>query len=222
MLHRYKIIILSWLLHHANRSTKRIDFYLLKNRLLKQYGITNGYDVQFIEGKECHACDGSGIYVGYSWHTDEPFSCSCNRCYNGWYKRPSWVLLERLRFSNYVFHQPKGKYYSKEELPPVFPATVTVEGYIEHKRSKYGVFSICILFILFDYKCFRSFLKECGTGWRIYWYQPRNWFYVFAHFYKHGFNSYPLRPIKEKIKGGFQRKRKDVCFESSNGEELPF
>ena len=76
-----KKTILSWLLHNANREGRNEHFYEIKNRILAKYGKLVCYDVQFIEGKKCHSCGGTGIYTGYYSNDD------CYHCFNGWYKR---------------------------------------------------------------------------------------------------------------------------------------
>jgi len=59
------ITVLSWLLHHANRSLNWGDkkyFYPIKNKILSKYGKYVKYGIQFIEGKKCYTCHGTGDY----------------------------------------------------------------------------------------------------------------------------------------------------------------
>ncbi len=145
------IPILSWLLHHANRFTKSPNFYAVKSRLLKRYGRLLQYEVQYIEGKECWSCGGTGIhhwsYDQYGMK-DEPFMCWS--CYgSGWYKDPMWVILKRILFGKYIFHQPYERSYSKPQL------SVSINGYVTHTPTKHGLFALNILYLLYDRKAFK-------------------------------------------------------------------
>ena len=162
--------LLSWLLHHANRQYRSPEFYAIKNRLLKKYGKHICYDVQFIEGKKCHSCGGTGIY---SKHYDNYGFVSgvnyCYNCFNGWYKRPVWNILARLQFGNYTFHQPYQRSYTKPDN-----GIKVIEGYIEHNHSKYGEFAAGILFLIYDRKTFKVWWKE----------QKRQIKWIFRRFYR--------------------------------------
>jgi hypothetical protein len=197
----------SWLLHHANREGKNDNFYVIKDRILKAYGKHIGYDVQFIEGKKCHTCGGTGIYRGYSWRYDEDFQDLCYRCYNGWYKRPVWNILSRIQYGKHIFHSPYKRAYSKPEIN-----SQIIDGYIQHNRSKYGTFALAVLFFLFEKGYIKRWYKETGIGWRVMWWLPRNWLRNIVHLIKHGKDSYP-----------FRKKRKVAKYHpSSNDDDLPF
>lgn len=145
-----KITLLSFLLHHANRLGKDAEFYTIKNRILKQNGTHLCYDVQFIQGKECFSCDGTGIYK--VWDDDEDIKGieECWNCYNGWYKRPTWNILAKIQFGKYTFHQPYKRVYSKPDI-----TVPLIEGYISHTPAKFAPLAKFILFALYIPKhCF--------------------------------------------------------------------
>jgi hypothetical protein len=171
------IRVLSWLLHHANRKYKDIWFYKIKDRILSKYGVHRGYDVQFIEGKKCYSCKGSGLfYVGYRGEYD-----TCWNCHNGWYKRPVWNILSRLEFGKYTFHQPYARSFSKPEN-----SLGIIEGYIEHDKSKYSDFSAFILFQVYDFKGYWKRYYNSITGFRLMWWLPRNYLRNAIYIQKYG------------------------------------
>lgn len=168
--------ILPWLLHHANRLYHSPEFYKIKNELLSKYGKNVGYDVQFIEGKECHSCDGTGIYVGYRWSAITwgklvTYQERCNRCSDGWYKRPTWNILSRIQFGKYVFHHPFQRLYVK----PNEDWGELIIGYIEHDRSKFSTLAGTILFLIYEKGYLKRYYKEHGHGKYVYWWYPQNW-----------------------------------------------
>lgn len=206
--------VLSWLLHHANREGRNEYFYKVKNRLLSKYGNFIGYDVQFIEGKKCHSCNGSGVYHGYGWDGD--YYDHCYRCHNGWYKRPVWNILQRVQFGKYIFHQPYQRAYEKPEI-----STTIIEGYIDHNRSKHGQFSLTVLFLFYEKGYIKRWYKSAGIGWKSYWWQPRNWLYNIVHIIKHGRNSIPFNDTRRKMKA-IINKYKPVKPVSYEPDDLPF
>lgn len=120
--------IIGLFLHIANSSPPlgfRREFYQLKEKLLKKYGASCGYDIQHIR-KTCRTCDGTGVYRhgGYREH--------CCRCNNGVYEE-FYVVLQKYHISKYLFHIPGGKIYK-----PYYLRT-TIEGYIQH--NSYGYLS---------------------------------------------------------------------------------
>ena len=150
-----KTRILSWLLFHANRFTKSEAFYAIKNRLLKKHGRFILHDVQYLEGKACWSCNGTGIhhytYDQYGFR-DEPIECF--KCFgSGWYKYPVWVILERIRFGKFFFHQPIGRSYNEPLLP------VSIDGYVNHEQTKHGKFALAILYLLYDRQQFKRFCR---------------------------------------------------------------
>ena len=158
--------ILSWLLHRANRQTKSAEFYKIKNRILRRYATFIGYDVQFIEGKKCFACDGTGNYVYYvdDDFEEEEYITECKRCHKGWYKRPTWNILSRFKFGGYIFHQPFERAYKAPEISQPF-----IKGYIEHIPARYGAFALQILFLLYRKGYYKTYLirsyNECLFRW---------------------------------------------------------
>lgn len=204
------INILSWLLHHANRQGKNEYFYLIKNRILKKYGTNRYYDIQFIEGKTCRTCNGSALFKSY-WKLPET-CCSCTG--SGWYKMPVWNILANIRFGKYQFHQPYKRVY---ELPVAFSSFPIINGYIDHKKSKYGNFALTVLFLIYEKGYLKRWWRQTGNGWRCSWYLPENWIYNIVHFIKHGHRSFPLLHLKDTLKNRFQY-RKFTYTE----DDLPF
>jgi hypothetical protein len=115
-----KLKTLAWLLFNANSGCKSRDFYALKKEILKKFGVCDGYDIQFIEGKKCYTCGGNGKY----WNDEE-----CWNCTDGWYKQPFYSVLERRKIDTYIFHIPLHKSVHKGGLQP------NIIGYIEHSPT---------------------------------------------------------------------------------------
>jgi hypothetical protein len=207
--------ILSWLLHHANRKYNSPEFYTIKNRLLKKYGTHICYDVQFIEGKKCHTCGGTGIYSKY--YDSYGFVSDVNYCWHcdgtGWYKLPVWNILARLQFGKYTFHQPFQRSYTKPDnnIP-------VIDGYIEHENSKHSDFAATMLFLIYEKSYLKRWWKSAGS-WYCKWYWPRNWMSSIIHILKYRLRSYPAIILKRKIKKLFERSEKP-CF--TNLCDLPF
>lgn len=158
------------LLHIANSYPSAIDkerFYAMKSRILQRWGTPDGRDIQHIEGKQCWTCYGSGIYVGIYWISGDEWQDTCNRCFgSGWFKSPVWVVLERYRIGNFVFHQPTDRLYkAPESLEP----TNQIEGYIEHRD--YGwrkpIWAAIVLGLIFDWKLAWLGLKGEANSTRI-------------------------------------------------------
>ncbi len=205
-----KIQILSWILHRANREFCNEYFYKIKNKILIKYGKHLGYDVQFIEGKKCYSCGGTGIHHNYyhnEWQQDV-----CYHCFNGWYKDPVWNILSRVEFGKYIFHQPYQRAYKKPEI-----STNIIDGYISHTKIKYGATCQFVLFLLYEKGYLKRYYKETGIGWRTYWYYPQNWIPCIIHIIKHGTNSYPIRKIKERL---VNNSRTKVFY--TDTDDLPF
>ncbi len=195
------IWILSHLLHHANRETKADEFYKIKDRILTRYGTVIGHDVQFIEGKKCRSCGGTGNHPKYSWETGKVYDyADCYHCWGGWYKHPAWVLLQRIQFGKFIFHKP-----IKKELKIKNPFTKdagcdvsneVIEGYIDHSRSKHGKDALVILFLLYDWKGYWSrWKKHIGHSWYWHWswiYKPRKWPNNIAHLLRYRSKAIPF------------------------------
>lgn len=190
---KYYISILSWLLHHANKLPDK-HFYVIKDKILGKYGTHLGYDVQYIEGKKCFSCGGTGIHVYCGWDGEVYDEDYCWNCHNGWYKKPVWNVLSQVQFGNYVFHQPFKRVYEKPDIPIKF-----INGYIEHEPTKYSRIALTILFLLFEKGYLKRWYNETGNGWRIKWYYPKNWIRNVIHIIKNGKNSYPLHNIRSEL-----------------------
>ena len=150
-----KKTILSWLLHHANKGYKCEIFYGIKRKLLAKYGTFLGYDFQEIEGKECWSCDGTGTYHGF-------FSKeTCYHCWgDGWYRKPHWNVLERIKFGKYTFHTPVNRIYKAPEV-----GSVIIDGYVTHNSTKWTKKSRTILYLIYDTKAFIARQKQSiGVG----------------------------------------------------------
>jgi len=189
------INVIGHLMMMANREGVKTYWYELKSRLCSKYGVNDGYDLQHLAGKHCYSCDGTGVYRRYV----SPELCW--NCYHGWYKRPCYVLLERIRVGTYVFHKPIRREYSLKAYEETeVPMTVTIEGYINHSRHKYGEYALLILLLLFDRKNLNTYFRYNGIGWRLKWWLPRNWLYNAIHIYRKGFDAYPLQKLKQNTK----------------------
>jgi hypothetical protein len=202
-----KTSILSFLLHHANREGKNKSFYKIKNKILSKYGKHICYDVQYIEGKRCFSCGGTGIYVGYN-HKSECYNCGGT----GWFKLPEWNILARLQFGKYTFHQP----WKRSYIDPKIQSN-KIEGYIEHNRSKYGRFSLALLFLIYDRKGLKRMYDYIGLGWRCYWYLPKNYLnnIIWLFRKKHFINLF--KPTNRIYKCGER-----IYYEYTDNNELPF
>lgn len=197
MLLRCKTHLLSWLLHHANRNCRQDQFYQIKKQLLTKYGTHIGYDVQFIDGVKCNACNGKGIYTRYFFRGESLYKerQQCYHCAGGWYKRPVWNILQRLKFGNYIFHQPFQRSYTK----PADIKIPVIEGYIEHTRSRYGLIALTILFFTYEKGYSKRWRNDfdTGGGWPIYWWWVRNWLAVIVHVLKKKKKSQPYKKLQQ-------------------------
>lgn len=195
-------LILSYLLHHANREYRSDDFYKVKDMILTRYGKVVGHDVQFIEGKKCHSCQGRGYRYKYGLNGKPYDTADCWHCWGGWYKQPTWVLLQRVKFGQYTFHKPAERKYGKNN-PFINECGVNkevIEGYIDHTRTNYGKDARVVLFLLYDWKGFwKRWYKAIGRGWychRSVWWKPRKWPNNIAHLIRFGQNAIPFMNLK--------------------------
>ncbi len=147
-----KQAILVRLLHWANSSPpcNRMQFYVLKTRLLNRYGRFVGHEIQEIKkecwgryetpcGPKCHKCGGTGVFD------------------------IRWVRLERWEWRGFCFHTPAG-----DTRKPCL--RVDIHGRIEHKD--YGRLSneaVLWLYLLCgEWKLLARALREsycCGRYW---------------------------------------------------------
>lgn len=181
LIRKIKIKFLSRLVFLANSCSQSHAFYRIKNDLLDRFGEEVGYDVQIVGGKKCFACNGSGVYVGYYWSSGEQWSDTCNRCWDGWYKLPTWNVLLKRRFGKYVFHTPLKRFYSKKECAEYIsnerffrPPDDHIEGYVFHKYQKHGEFALQVLYLVYDRQAWRGELHGFGMGWACNWRRPSN------------------------------------------------
>ena len=209
MANKLKIHILAWLLHRANRQTKSEEYYRVKDIILRAHGTTIGYDVQFIEGKKCFSCHGTGIYQGYNYYTDESFSDLCWHYHNGWYKRPAWNILSRIRLGKHIFHKPFERAYKKPTI-----SQPIIQGYIEHTPARYGALALHILFLIYEKGYLKRYWNTAGIGWRLHWWLPRNWINNIIHLIKYHRHAMPIRYYKTK-------KPKPIKYQPCE-DELPF
>ena len=175
-------LVLPWLLHHANRLGRNDHFYAIKNRMLKKYGKHICYDVQFLEGKECWSCSGTGEY----YNDVECYSCDGT----GWYKLPVWNILAKVQFGKYTFHQPYQRSYKKPDN-----SIQIIQGYIEHSKTKYSKFALTVLFLLYEKGYLKRYYKEL-IGWRCAWWLPQNWFNNIIYLIK--YKGTPAMKIKRQ------------------------
>lgn len=180
--------LLSWLLHHANRGdhySYKGYFYPIKNKILSKYGKYKGIDVQFIEGKKCYRCNGTGVYVGYYEMSGQKWTDTCHSCSRGWYKLPRYVILKKIQLGKYLFHQPSYSYESSKKILAAKNVNY-IQGYIEHDESKYSEICSKILFFIYDYKIFKlRYVCSLGVGWCTYWWLPKNWINNIVWYVKH-------------------------------------
>lgn len=186
--------LLGYLMHLANREGKNIHWYQLKDKLCKKYGLDNGQDIQYLEGKKCSSCDGTGIYKKYTH-----YGCRreyCWHCTDGWYKKPTYVILERTKVGSYIFHRPKERIERLEVFDKFdLQENVTITGYIHHKKHKNGWLAMAVLFMIFDWKVYWKYMAPTGMGWRTCWWQPRNYLNNFRHIVRYGRGSIPFRGL---------------------------
>lgn len=152
-----KTRILAFLLHHANREPGiwRDEFYEIKRKILAYYGTPDGEDLQSLPGKKCYACGGTGVYVGYNY-SGYQFRDSCNRCYAGWYETPKYVVLHRITFCGYLFHQPGKSFDVNGYFPYEYKHLkgVATLGYKEFKSSPYTYEAHLWLYWFFNRRIF--------------------------------------------------------------------
>jgi hypothetical protein len=145
------------LLHVANSNPAdgfRKEFYSIKRRLLLSRAKHVGRDLQSIPGSKCFSCHGTGWWESYSGMYEDV----CNRCYDGWYKRPFWVYLEKYEWHGFKFHVPGERIYED----PSISLKPNIEGYIDHcdygDRPEIAFVWLCLLTMNFKlaYRWFAS------------------------------------------------------------------
>jgi hypothetical protein len=154
--------ILGKLLHVANSDPPserelKSRFYAVKQRILLRFGELRGHDQQYIEGKYCFSCEGTG-----GLYTDG----GCYRCDgSGWWKPPVVVRLERWRLDRFTFHRPIARVCRKKKTGETF----SIEGYVEH--ASYRLQQVdraqLLLGIVYDWKLARYAAGRLMNRWRI-------------------------------------------------------
>ncbi len=157
-----KTRILSFLLHHANRDPNlfKSDFYPIKARLLNRYADAGPIDIQLLAGKECFGCNGRGEYLkymrGYSWKETYKW-VSCYKCAgSGWWRDPSYTVLQCWTWHGYHFHQPIGRKDGKPDAYIWQTGARKIEGYIHKSSTAYTTEALFWLFLLYNRPAFWS------------------------------------------------------------------
>lgn len=78
------------------------QFYPFKARLMRVYGIPDGFDIQVLRDL-CNGCDGSGRWGRWRSDGGEP----CNRCTGTGTYRWRVITLDRYLFGDRLFHVPR-------------------------------------------------------------------------------------------------------------------
>lgn len=208
---------LMWL---ANSEGKGQVWYSLKEKLCKKFGKVIGTDVQYLSGKECYSCNGTGKYYKYDWRNDGGYYESCYHCYNGWYKRPMIVLLDRISVGRHVFHRPATRHYLERELEQSELPPGAITGYIEHERKKNGWIAFIILYIVFDWKGYKAIVRSKGIGYCDKWFYRDNIINNIRHIQRKKRNAIPFRDLQ-----GWKLKLIDLIFGKKPEpilDEIPF
>jgi hypothetical protein len=152
--------LLGFLLNLANRGAhRRTDFYMLKDRLLKQHGTFLCTDVQHVK-KLCWTCQGSGYADGQlCWH-----------CRDGVYDE-FWTLLDKYGIGGYTFHLPRNKLGYDPRQGELFEEDAisvygeAIEGYITHDKPKYHLGEEAFWWLMwwFEPEYFMHYILRSGT-----------------------------------------------------------
>ena len=189
LFHHWVVWLVGLLLHHANRypghgKTKEI-FYSLKDRLLRQYAVADGHDLQVLPAKFCYSCKGTGV----DQESDDDEDCyDCNG--TGEYLSRAFVPLGRFKLGRFVFHQPVGRFTDKS-LPAEFEALKDkpnpIMGVLKKQKTVSSHEARLWLFLLFERHHLGLIVKEV-PGWGkvpfgllatpVYWYR---WFGITVH-----------------------------------------
>lgn len=165
-MNKHAMSLLANILHCANSRPPHIkerEFYALKDRLLEQYGASDGFDVQHIT-QECWDCEGTGkLYMEAMVFGKETriYAGKCQRCSNGVY-RQFWVRLERYRLGQHLFHRPRERYYSDPGLTLQHPV---IEGLVRHRAypGHLPLEAAFWLFLVFEPKQFWNMFGHIGA-----------------------------------------------------------
>jgi hypothetical protein len=162
--------LLSWLLHHANRTTKAHEFYSIKDKILSRYGTQVGYDVQHIEGKKCFTCRGTGKYDRWDQYGiyDPDWCWHCAG--NGFYKDPQWICLSRIQFGKHIFHKPLKREkcvknpFTDDSMGWLVSDRPVITGYVRHAETPFGIYALLALYLFYNRKqCKVEFINHVST-----------------------------------------------------------
>ncbi|MEP2668944.1 MAG: hypothetical protein ABJH04_08110 [Cyclobacteriaceae bacterium] len=212
LLKALKLNFLSILLHYANRHTREANFYKAKDKILTKFGNPMGFDVQFIEGKVCYTCNGTGIYKGYHSECGH-YQDTCWNCHEGWFKRPVWNILQVFKFGKYTFHRP----YERVFYEPIYLPGQKINGYITHNRIRFGELAVFIFCLLYEKGYLKRYYEQSGV-WYSKWWRIENWLSSIIHLIKYKGNSVPFRKVRYSISEMF---KKPVIY-SWGDDDLPF
>lgn len=179
--------VLSKVLQVANswpNASSQDEFYAMKRRILERFGTPCGIDIQSLDGKICHSCEGSGTFYHYSGDSDYCYRCDGS----GWYKPPSYVELQRVQIGKVVFHSPlKRVYHHGDKHVP----RASINGYIEHRSHNPDLvlWAHLMLGLLFDRNVAKTAWKRLVSHSRVCRFLTRRCAYCKKHLW-------PIRPGK--------------------------
>jgi len=202
---------LGFILHHSNRNFSSPIFYENKKKCLEKHGQKIKFNIQEFPEIYCNRCGGSGIH-------ESPFGSyqdDCWHCFNGIYKRKSWVILQKYQLGNYVFHIPLERVY----VNPVLKTYDYIDGYIEHKFSKKAPACHFIFMLLYQEEWLSIWWKETGNGWRAWWWKPYNWIPNIIHVIKNGKDSLCFRKDFHLVN---PFTKKPFFYKEEEYEDFPF
>lgn len=111
-------------------------FYDIKNRILDRWGAKlNQADIQHIF-KPCWSCD-HGIFRSKSNYS-RSFEEQCWHCYGTGVYAEYWIILDRYKVGNYLFHKPTIKLTDLDGVN-IFIYNNYIEGLIEHTAPKNNI-----------------------------------------------------------------------------------
>lgn len=197
---------LSYLLFLANRGYRSQRFFQVKDLILSKYGKLIGTHYQFIEGKICFACYGTGTAVDW-----DGVECGCHRCVGGWFKQPRWVQLQHYHFGGFTFHKPNGVFFEKPT-----DDVVLFNGRIVKPVFKLTRIAQRVLQLVYEKGYLRRQLAQLGSTYRYGGFNPIN---NLIHLFRYGLRSTQAAMIKKFININFKLNRQ---FSPEANSDLPF
>lgn len=183
------------MLHRANKFRGGPEFYAVKDRVLRRWGVLVGHDLQLFAGSPCWDCDSRDAETG-DWQARmlkiegwSPEDHDCERCgCTGWYRLPRYVVLERWVFGGHVFHRPLARPQEYAGGPLDVPARMVIHGRIpkdqfggyDHRygRDELSTLALMLLFnTRYGWRMLRSMVWYCQAMWpvRRWWCRRPNW-----------------------------------------------